>query len=1257
MNQFFLDMAPAFDQICLRWLNTLLHFVWQGAAIGVLVLMSERLPHFKTAAARYALLSLALVSMPLLVVATFLVVAPKVPLVAPLTVTTARSEPGDFAPLSSLVSTSASAPTTVSFPEVAKASKGQGPLKPIVDDRSQPVAAAESNVLVQQAARIVLAAYVVGACFFLLRLVGALLGGHRLRLSSRQITDSSIQEIVLAESNRVGLKFVPVVSYCSRLAVPTVLGVLRPMVLLPSQLAGIDVDQLTAILSHEFVHIRRFDLAMNLVQRLIESVLFFHPVVWYVSRRMTSEREVCCDDLVVELGNERLNYAAALVEMAERCLPDRRDEVAALAASGFDSTELEFRIHRLIGDRQNTNLYLTRSGTIVLLISIMLATLMPCISFAWVNAKSNTTAPPSILEESDVAAQGTHIELDELADAVRAVNAEIESHPVAKAGGPITKAQLVAAIEGITEVPSFNQEEFESLKKAISNGRLPEQSSLRHFVRQVETRYVTHGSWVRLVVSPTFVIPVRDQPIHTRPCTQLERWDREQVRASGGLMTMGRLISYFPKDLAFGYQRPLDPTYDRLLAATKHALATRDIVTMLDLFHWDGVPVDDPLRDFIKREIEQLMNEQLTIELVPKPFESKLVHRRSVVEYGPNIPVDAYVKFTTADQSASVSFEAGLFGGEPRFACYVVKNDYSDGIVGKRLSAPITATGANRQWKGRSIEMISTITSPDEFSHLLQANKELWIFGQQADRLATNIPVMLNAEAIEKALAESDGFYVSSPSERSAIWSTNDLTDGKRKGFAQRILPSLQRASARVGKGPNSSELEFTVDTREQTREVARQITIAFFQGVAEQDEDAPVDSEQKLAASEEEAPLAATNHQVEVLCVDANGNPVAGAEVHLFQDTGGAQPRYLHSGPLKSGEDGKASYPRALFSNPLGNFDRWIYARVPGKLVGAARSARWSGTNIINSEARVKMMPSRSVEGLVKVPSGFTPSDVSVSVKTLHIVTGDGFMDYESFSRELVFQGLHNSLPANFVKTPDAQGRIRFDDIPVRGRLYLVTHAQGLGEAQWMNQNNVFEKPIELTVEKEARLLGQVLNPSGDPAAQVKVLARISEHTPYSSTFTTMTDERGRFELKGLPTTKFGVSIQDDQKRWLFVPLENVQASDGPPKQLLLQLESGVEITGRVLDSQGKPVPHAHFSALADTSESPGLDHCTTDLQGRYRFLLPPGPAKLYFNALPDGFAYPKPQIIKRLSIQAGQGAVSGLDFTLKRKHETIEE
>jgi len=126
--------------------------------------------------------------------------------------------------------------------------------------------------------------------------------------------------------------------------VPTVIGWLRPVVLLPvSTLAGLTPRQVEAILAHELAHIRRHDYLVNLLQVVVETLLFYHPAVWWLSHRIRVEREHCCDDLAVSLCGDPVAYAAALAELEG--LRGAGGELA-LAASGGSLVQ---RIKRVLG--------------------------------------------------------------------------------------------------------------------------------------------------------------------------------------------------------------------------------------------------------------------------------------------------------------------------------------------------------------------------------------------------------------------------------------------------------------------------------------------------------------------------------------------------------------------------------------------------------------------------------------------------------------------------------------------------------------------------------------------------------------------------------------------------------------------------------------------------------------------------------------------------------------------------------------------
>src|SRR5262249_43417864 len=156
--------------------------------------------------------------------------------------------------------------------------------------------------------------------------------------------------------------------------VPTVVGWLRPVILLPaSSLAGLTPSQLEAILVHELAHIRRLDYLVNIFQCLVETVMFYHPVVWWISRCIREEREHCCDDLVVKVCGNRVAYARALAT-----LESLRGEMPQLAFAANGGSLLN-RVRRLLGAsdaeesmgvRQIGGVALSRGRVVVILLGI-----------------------------------------------------------------------------------------------------------------------------------------------------------------------------------------------------------------------------------------------------------------------------------------------------------------------------------------------------------------------------------------------------------------------------------------------------------------------------------------------------------------------------------------------------------------------------------------------------------------------------------------------------------------------------------------------------------------------------------------------------------------------------------------------------------------------------------------------------------------------------------------------------------------------
>jgi hypothetical protein len=106
--------------------------------------------------------------------------------------------------------------------------------------------------------------------------------------------------------------------------VPAALGLWSPMIVLPAwALAELPAGELGIILRHEFAHLRRWDDWTNLVQKIVRAVFFFHPAVWWIESRLSVEREMACDDIVVAETDNPIGYANCLVSLLEKSLAQR----------------------------------------------------------------------------------------------------------------------------------------------------------------------------------------------------------------------------------------------------------------------------------------------------------------------------------------------------------------------------------------------------------------------------------------------------------------------------------------------------------------------------------------------------------------------------------------------------------------------------------------------------------------------------------------------------------------------------------------------------------------------------------------------------------------------------------------------------------------------------------------------------------------------------------------------------------------------
>jgi uncharacterized protein (TIGR03435 family) len=299
---------------------TLLHFLWQGAGIAaiasvVLYLLRDRSPR-----ARYAVACAALAAMLAAPAFTAAVLSPTVDRgVSPAPVAAVEVQPDPSA-----------------IPDAAFA---------IAALNARPASSVDLAPLDASAwLPLVVTLWMLGVLVLLLRLLGGWWCINRLHRVSHAAAPSVWTDAAARIAATLGLAHRVHVVDTALVDTPTVIGWVKPIILLPvAAFAGLSPSQIEAILAHELAHIRRHDFLVNVLQTFAETILFYHPAVWWLSARIRTEREHCCDEVALSVCGDAVGYAEALVELESwRTVHSR----LAVAATGG---KLMVRVRRLLG--------------------------------------------------------------------------------------------------------------------------------------------------------------------------------------------------------------------------------------------------------------------------------------------------------------------------------------------------------------------------------------------------------------------------------------------------------------------------------------------------------------------------------------------------------------------------------------------------------------------------------------------------------------------------------------------------------------------------------------------------------------------------------------------------------------------------------------------------------------------------------------------------------------------------------------------
>ncbi|HEV8583255.1 MAG TPA: M56 family metallopeptidase [Thermoanaerobaculia bacterium] len=288
---------------------SLVHFLWQGTLVGLVTGGLLSLLERRRASTRYALAAGALLVMAALPVLTALQLAPL------------------------QVETLPAAPAAVQQNAGIQPASGNAGIVP---------AASPPQTFGGSLLPWVLGLWLAGVAALSIYHLGGWRFARRLSGRGRPAGDA-VAALARELCRRLGIRRAVTFLESSSISVPMVVGWLRPVVLVPaSAFTGLSPAQLEAILAHELAHVRRHDYLVNLLQTAVETLLFYHPAVWWVSAQIRRERENCCDDLAVAVCGDRLGYARALVDLEGL----RSTPRLALAASGGSLAD---RVRRLVG--------------------------------------------------------------------------------------------------------------------------------------------------------------------------------------------------------------------------------------------------------------------------------------------------------------------------------------------------------------------------------------------------------------------------------------------------------------------------------------------------------------------------------------------------------------------------------------------------------------------------------------------------------------------------------------------------------------------------------------------------------------------------------------------------------------------------------------------------------------------------------------------------------------------------------------------
>jgi len=323
---------------------TIFHSLWQGMIIGLILLLIFKFRRDISSQVRYLLGVFALAAIFTSSLLTFFMAYHPV------------SSPAEFVANSSV--------SISNLAGISERADGLSALNPVLSGWQQSLVRTFDLVSIT---------WFIGVFLLTVRLAGGMFIINGMRRKQVSPLPALWEQRLQLLAAKTGMRRTITFLQSQKVRVPTVIGILKPVVLVPAMIiSGLPADQLEIIILHELAHVRRYDFLINILQSIMEALFFYHPVVWIISENIRQEREKCCDDYTVKVCGQVSLYARALTCLSELQITTA---IPSVAITG-NKKNIVHRVERLINSKKmKTNRSERLIAGLVLMTSVLIITL------------------------------------------------------------------------------------------------------------------------------------------------------------------------------------------------------------------------------------------------------------------------------------------------------------------------------------------------------------------------------------------------------------------------------------------------------------------------------------------------------------------------------------------------------------------------------------------------------------------------------------------------------------------------------------------------------------------------------------------------------------------------------------------------------------------------------------------------------------------------------------------------------------------